>query len=62
MVIFTLMRRECGSVQIKLASVILTFESPRSLRRHNASSSLDSGAAVIQWAGGCSHLSQSRHI
>lgn len=38
--------------------MILTFERPLSFRRHNASSSLDSGEAVIQCAGGCSHRSQ----
>ena len=58
MVIFTLIRLEWGSVQIKLASMILTFERPLNFRRHNASNSLDSGEAVIQCAGGCSHLSQ----
>ena len=38
--------------------MILTFERPLNFRRHNASNSLDSGEAVIQCAGGCSHLSQ----
>ena len=38
--------------------MILTFERPLNFRRHNASNSRDSGDAVIQCAGGCSHLSQ----
>lgn len=43
---------------MKLASIILTLERPLNFRRHNASNSLDSGEAVIQCAGGCSHRSQ----
>lgn len=62
-VIFTLIRLEWGSVQIKLASMILTFERPLNFRRHNANNSLDSGEAEIQCAGGCSHRSQlKKHI
>lgn len=47
-VILTLILLEWASVQIKLASMTLTFVRPRSFRKHKASSSLDSGAAVIQ--------------
>lgn len=56
MVIFTLTRREWGSVQMKLASMIRTLDNPFSFLRHKASNSLDSGAALIQLLGGCSHL------
>ena len=62
MVSLTLILRECGSVHMKLASMILTFDNRLSLRRHKARSSRDSGAAVTQWSGGCNHLSQSLHI
>jgi hypothetical protein len=41
---------------MKLASMIRTLDSPFSFLRHKASNSLDSGAALIQLLGGCSHL------
>ena len=47
---------------MKFASMILTLDNFGSFRRHSASSSRDSGAAVIHCAGGCSHLSQSLHM
>jgi hypothetical protein len=56
MVILTFIRLECGSVQIKLASMIRTFDKPLNFRRHRASSSRDSSAAVSQVFGGWSHL------
>lgn len=59
-VILTLTRFECGSVQMKLASMILTFVSPLNRLKHNANSSLLSSAAETQWLGGCSHRSQPR--
>lgn len=59
MVIFILIRFECGSVQMKLASMILDLFRPLNFRKHSASSSRDSGAAVIHCAGGECHLSQS---
>lgn len=61
-VILVLIRRECGSVQRKEASMILTLLRPRSLRRQRARSSRDSGAAVTHEDGGESHRSQSRHV
>lgn len=59
-VILTLTLFECGSVQMKLASMILTFVSPLNRLKHNANSSLLSSAAETQWLGGCSHRSQPR--
>lgn len=59
-VILTFTLFECGSVQMKLASMILTLVSPLSRLRHSASSSLLSSAAETQWLGGCSHRSQPR--
>ena len=61
-VILTFIRLEWGSVQMKLASMILSLFSPRNLRRQRASSSRDSNCATTQVVGGDSHLSQSLPI
>lgn len=55
----TLMRFEWGSVQMKLASMMRTFDKPRRRRRQRARSSLDSRVATTHWLGGWSHRSQS---
>lgn len=49
---------ECGSVQMKCASVSRTLLSPLSLLRHIASSSWDSGRAKIHACGGDKKRSQ----
>lgn len=40
---------------MKLASMIRTLDKPRSFRRHSASNSRDSSAALTQVFGGWSH-------
>lgn len=57
--ILTLILRECGSVQIKLASTTLTCRSLNFFRQ-SANNSRDSGAATCQVVGGSSHRLQSR--
>ena len=52
MVIWTLILREWGSVQINLASVIRTLPRFLSLFRQSDNSSRDSGEAEIQLFGG----------
>src|ERR1700761_4233154 len=60
-VILTFTLLECGSVHMKLASIMRTRFKPLSLRKHNASNSRDSGWATSHCEGGESHLSQSPH-
>ena len=54
----TLNRFECGSVQMKCASVSRTLFSPFSLRKHIDSNSDDSGLAIVQFCGGLMKRSQ----
>ena len=58
---FTLSRRECGSVQIHLASTRWRPRSPRTRRTHIASSSADS-ASYATHCGLRYHLPHVRHI
>lgn len=53
-------RFECGSVQMKCASVRRTLFRPLSFLRHIARSSCDSGLAITQLAGGDRNRSQLR--
>lgn len=56
MVSLTLTLFECGSVQMKPASTRCTLDSPLSLFRHTARSSLDSSVHVTHVAGGWRYL------
>lgn len=55
---FTLIRLECGSVQMNPASTSLTLFKPFSFFKQIASNSLDSGCAIVQVAGGDKNRSQ----
>ena len=55
----TFNRNECGSVHIQTASISLTFDSPGILRKHAASSSLDSSCTLDH--GGKRKRAQERH-
>lgn len=55
---FTFMRLECGSVQIKLASMRRTLLRPFSFFKQRARSSRDSGLAITHAAGGEANFSQ----
>ena len=52
-VIYVLTYLECGSVQIKAASISLTLLRPLSFFKQTDRSSLDSRAAVTHVSGGC---------
>ena len=58
MVIETRNRFECGSVQIKCASVNRTLFKPFSFFKQIASSSCDSGLAIVHVVGGDKNRSQ----
>jgi hypothetical protein len=60
MVIDTRSRFECGSVQMKCASVRRTLFKPLSFLRHMESSSEDSGRASVHVCGGDRKRSQFR--
>jgi hypothetical protein len=60
MVIDTRNRFECGSVQIKCASVNRTLFSPFNFFKQIASSSCDSGLAIVHVVGGDKNRSQFR--
>lgn len=55
---FTFIRFECGSVHMKPASMSRTFERPFSFFRQMASSSRDSGSAIVHVVGGLRNRSQ----
>mmetsp|Transcript_39807 Transcript_39807/g.93012 ORF Transcript_39807/g.93012 Transcript_39807/m.93012 type:complete len:353 (+) Transcript_39807:1277-2335(+) len=58
----SLMRRECGSVQMKEASTRRTLVKPRGLRNSSARSSFDSGSTAAHEPSRRSKRSQPRHV